>query len=191
MGKAKALLEINSNFLVEELSHRLVDLGCNNIVVVINQDVEKRARQSYIFSKDFAGFGKVVVNKEIEKGQLYSIRLGLRELNDPGIGTFLLPVDHPFIRNQTLKILVRRAKKDKILIPVHRDAESGSRKRGHPPLFGSEMLNNLNIIPLHEGARGVYRRFPESVEEVDVEDSGIIRNVNTPEDWNKGMADYY
>lgn len=177
MGKPKALMELNGRVLLELLSSRLTDLDFQPVIVVTTPPIHEEVIRRKLLSPSI----QLITNPHPENGQLSSIRLGLQTLDYPGRGCLLLPVDHPFVRNDTLQKLRENAVTDKILIPTFQN------KRGHPPLFGSKHLTLLHSIPLSEGARGIYRRLPSAVQELETTDPGVLLNANTPEDWERGL----
>lgn len=64
-----------------------------------------------------------------------------------------------------------------IAAPVYRG------KRGNPVGFGRQYLPRLLALEGDQGARGILKQFP--VREVDVDDGGILRDIDTPEDLRR------
>ncbi|MFC2170421.1 NTP transferase domain-containing protein [Calditrichota bacterium] len=185
MGFPKALLPIEGGYLIEHLARRLCLLKCNEIVCVVNSEIKHKLPEK------FGSEAKVLVNMELEKGQLYSIQLGLDAIESRPKAILLLPVDFPFISNSTLETLIDRANPDKILIPTFYDETSMQMRRGHPPAWGSNLKQLLFKASLDLGARDIYRKHLELIEELQTEDSGVLFNVNNPQDWEKGLRQYY
>ena len=86
-----------------------------------------------------------VVNEELDKGPLHSIHLGLDELGQKKSNILLVPVDFPFIKPSTIRVLLDRSSPDSIVIPVF------DGKRGHPPLFGSGGGNDQGLRRIGSG----------------------------------------
>ena len=87
--------------------------------------------------------------------------------------------DHPAVKAETYKSLIENAKKNKIIIPKYND------RRGHPVIFGADFISELLENDCPEGARSIVRAHSESVKEIYVDDSGILLDIDTPEDAEK------
>jgi molybdenum cofactor cytidylyltransferase len=61
-----------------------------------------------------------------------------------------------------------------IAAPIYRG------KRGNPVGFSRQYLPQLLALEGDQGARGILKHYP--VTEVDVDDGGILRDVDTPAD---------
>jgi molybdenum cofactor cytidylyltransferase len=172
MAHPKPLLPIEGKPALLSIGERLLETGFSPVVTVISTPLHKE-----ILSFDF--WGPVVINDETEKGPLHSFRLGLRILSDETDAALLYPVDHPFVRLDTLQKLKEAASKEKVVVPCYQN------RRGHPTLFGRDLWPLTFSLTLEEGARGVLRRRPEAVSLLEVNDAGVVQNLNTPADWEK------
>jgi len=179
IGGPKALLELDGNTLLERTITQLSRLPINRIACVINQTVQDKIRDITSSVAPELPDLLTVVNKYPEKGPLHSIRIGLNALYDEASNVLILPVDFPFIKPATIRLLLDESTPGKILIPVFND------KRGHPPVFGSELIPQFWEAPLEKGARWIYQKFPGTIKHIETDDDGILQNVNTPEDWQK------
>jgi molybdenum cofactor cytidylyltransferase len=115
-------------------------------------------------------------------GPLSSIQIGLAALD--GVSAVIIhPVDHPEVSLQTISRLKNGhlAHPACILIPCF------AGKRGHPVLFPSKFFPDLRKAPLEIGARHVVHRYPGSTMLIEVNDPGILINVNTPGDYEELM----
>lgn len=178
IGGSKALIALEKQPLVLHIARRLEAVGYRPVLPVVNETVDAALEGL----EEWEHFPSVV-NPDPASGALMSIRIGLGALPDPGCAVLLLPVDHPFVSNRTLAKLRDHAAPNRIVIPTYEG------KRGHPPLFGQRFLRLLFDIPLEEGARGVYARLePGELTELEVDDPGVLMNVNTPAEWEKGLA---
>ena len=88
-------------------------------------------------------------------------------------------VDHPLVEESTVALLVERFRQTRqpIVIPTFEG------RRGHPVLFGRTVFAELFSAPLQEGARFVVRGRPELVDTVEVDDPGILADIDTPEQY--------
>jgi molybdenum cofactor cytidylyltransferase len=126
----------------------------------------------------------VLINSHPERGQLSSLHIGLREMLDrPAV--LVHPVDHPAVKGDTIAALLRSHLEapESIIIPEH------AGRKGHPVLFPRRFYPDLLRAPLYEGARHVVRRSPEELRTVLVSDVGILRNIDTPSDYQHLQED--
>jgi len=94
-------------------------------------------------------------------------------------GWLVALADMPFIRSHTMRS-VRDALAAGALIAAPRDARSGT--RGHPVGFAAALRDELIAIRGDEGARSVIQRHRDAVRLVEVDDAGITRDIDLPED---------
>ncbi len=84
--------------------------------------------------------------------------------------------DMPFIQNETIKLLCAQASPGVIVVPTVQD------RRGHPVVIGSDFFDDLKSLSGDTGARALLRTYSSAVRLVDVADSGIIQDIDTPSD---------
>ncbi|MBU1937415.1 nucleotidyltransferase family protein [bacterium] len=169
MKEPKALLKFDGEPAVFTLFTTLVRASYEPVVTVTSSSV-KEELDRLMFP------GAVVINDETEKGALLSFRLGLQTLPDECDSALLCPVDHPLVRRETLQTIKAAASRTHIIVPCYKG------QRGHPTLFGHDFWPLLFSLPLEEGARGVLHRKPEAVILLDVDDPGVVQNLNSPSD---------
>ena len=81
----------------------------------------------------------VVKNPDYERGMFSSIQAGISRLLTSHRAFFVMPVDIPLVRPETIRRLLESAEEfpDKILYPVF------SHTRGHPPLIPSSLIPDI------------------------------------------------
>lgn len=176
MGREKVLLPFGRSTLLETILETLAGAGVAQVVAVLRPDLPEAAdlaRQSG---------ARVVFNPHPEEEMLESIRLGLREISSDVAAVFIWPADHPAVSTGTVQMLARFADPVRALIPSWRS------RRGHPALVGRQLLSAIEEIPPGEGLRHLWRTKPDAVVEIAVEDPGVVRNVDTPEDYRNALA---
>lgn len=92
-------------------------------------------------------------------------------------GFVIALADMPFIAPQTVNAIAGAlAAGAHIAIPVHEG------RRGHPVGFSAEFREALQGIRGDEGARSIVKQHQASVVEVEVDDAGILRDIDHPAD---------
>jgi molybdenum cofactor cytidylyltransferase len=127
-----------------------------------------------------AGAG-LVVNAEPEAEMMSSIRLGIEALPDELDAFFVWPADHPAVSVETVRLLASRANGAAALVPAWKG------RRGHPALVGSDLRAAAIACPDEGGLRELWRERAEAVEEIEVEDPGVVANADTPEEYEAAL----
>ena len=176
MGSMKPLLEINGKTFLVHMIEVLREGGADPVVVVLGHNAD------IIIKEIPPGAATVVVNSDYKEGQLKSIQCGIKS---PALasadGVLITPVDIPLISPELVQQIISTASvSDKgIIIPVFRD------RRGHPGYFSKRLFPELLNAPLNSGARWVIHAHPEEIHEMPTDEEGIIRNINTPENYSE------
>lgn len=84
--------------------------------------------------------------------------------------------DMPGVRADTLQALAGRARHDIIVRPYHQG------HAGHPVIFGRAFWPALAALDGDEGARSLLARYRSHVVVLDVDDPGILTDVDTLDD---------
>jgi molybdenum cofactor cytidylyltransferase len=175
MGREKILLPFGRSTLLETILETLAAAGVTQVVAVLRPDLPEAANRAG------RSGARVVVNPRPEEEMLESIRLGLAAIPAEAEAVFIWPADHPAVSAGTIALLARSADPARALIPSFRS------RRGHPALVGRELLPGIAEIPPNEGLRHLWRTRRQAVVEIPVEDAGVVRNVDTPEDYRKAL----
>ena len=86
----------------------------------------------------------------------------------------IFPVDHPFVQSETLRLLLAEIATDTIIKPSYKG------RSGHPIIIPSSL--DLSIDDDGEGLKGIMQKSALPIRYVEVEDIGILRNINRPDD---------
>ena len=184
MGTAKALLDAGGMTFVGRLVQTLAGAGCDPVVVVA------AARTGAVAAEAGRSGARLVVNPDGAGGQIGSLRAGLSWLaqrDDPPAAVVFTPVDNPAVAAATVEALIAawdaaraaRAARAAIVVP-----RCGNR-RGHPVLADMRIAHEFQAPGLPDGARTVVRRDPGRVVEVEVEDPGVVEDIDTPERYRR------
>jgi molybdenum cofactor cytidylyltransferase len=179
MGRPKALLPADGRTFVRRILDALRDAGVAETVVVVRE-----GQPETIEEIERAGAGRAVVNPRADDGQLSSLIVGLDAVDTPGVTSILVTlVDVPLIQSVTVRTLIARAAESRV--PIVRAVYRG--RHGHPVIFKRELFDALRAADPAVGAKAVMRA--ESIEDVDVDDPGVVRDVDTPDDYRRAFPD--
>jgi molybdenum cofactor cytidylyltransferase len=120
-----------------------------------------------------------VHNARADRGMSTSLAVGVSALEDRELhGVLVLLGDMPRVAPSTLRTLMDHLDPERgrsVCVPVHR------RRRGNPVLWSTRYLPELARLEGDVGARALLSRFAEEVFEVEVDDPGVLLDVDTPE----------
>ncbi len=171
MGTSKALLDAGGRSFVAAVVGTLVGGGCDPVVVVVGPGQEDEARRAK------AAGALVLVNPDPGDGPITSLRLALAVVGAEVEAVAYLPIDHPLVSPETVATLV-----DTLLAgdaPLVLPRVQG--RRGHPALFRRSLFAALSDPNLEEGARSVVHAHLDRAALVEVDDVGVVTDIDTPE----------
>lgn len=121
---------------------------------------------------------KLVQHPLTAQGMGHSLAAGaerlLAESRADAVAIFL--ADMPAIRRDSLETLFAHASANAIVLPSYQG------KRGHPVLFGRAFWPQLATLNGDAGAKPVLQQHPEAVRIVELNDPGVLQDIDTPAD---------
>lgn len=174
MGSPKALLDFGGETFLDHLVVTFAGI-CAPVIVVLGHNAE--TVRAGLRAADKAVF---VVNADYRLGQFTSMQCGLRAVPAEAGGVIFSLVDHPAVRSSTLASLAAST------APLAIPRLNG--RRGHPVLFSRPLLAEFLALPPDANARHVVDRHAADVEYVDVDDPGILQDIDDPEAYRRLVA---
>lgn len=175
MGRLKQLLPLGDRPVLRHSVDALRRAGVNEIVVVCGPDPRP-------YASALAGSGVRLVPNEAPASEMAdSVRLGLSRIDRAAFsGIFVCLADHPLVQPETCAALLRlhRRSPAKIIIPSFRG------RRGHPVLFPVPVIGEIFGAST---LRDVVRRNPKMLVVVEVEDEGVVLDMDTEPDYRKAV----
>jgi molybdenum cofactor cytidylyltransferase len=170
MGSPKALLRYEGETFLDRLIG-IFELTCQDVIVVLGRDANP-IRSAVERTAHF------VINVEWELGQLGSLQCGLTVLPETIEAVFFTPVDCPAIHQGTpAALLANYNAGTRFVVPRFKG------RRGHPVLFDARLAPEFLSLPREASARDVVHRHVASTRYVDVDDPGIVRDIDEPADY--------
>lgn len=121
---------------------------------------------------------RLVQHPTTKQGMGYSLAAGIARLQaeSPAQAVAIFLADMPAIRQDSLAALLREADAKSIVQPAYRG--SG----GHPVLFGRDFWPQLTTLSGDAGARTVLLHNADAVRLVELDDPGVLQDIDTQED---------
>lgn len=174
MQKFKPLLPLKDKTVIENTIDSFLEAGVNNIIVVLghNADLIKPILEQKKV--------KWVYNPNYDEGMYTSIKVGVEELDHNLEGFFMMPADIPFVKPETVKLIskVFLESEQLIVYPV----KDG--RRGHPPLISTKLSHDILSYDGTGGLKALLNRFNSEAYHLEVEDEGILIDLDTFETYN-------
>lgn len=175
MGSCKPLLSLGDGTVMERCLNTLHHGGVNEIIVVVSingEDVARAARNHPV---------QIVVNPEEIGDMASSIRVG-RDCTTPETSGIIVALcDYPLVVPGTVKALIDQhaMHPECIITPTCKG------HRGHPLLLPRSILEELT-----EGKtlRDVLKKDAARIREVPIDDTGILIDMDTPDDYRTVCA---
>jgi molybdenum cofactor cytidylyltransferase len=172
MGSPKALLQYAGESFLDTLT-QLFGQRCAPVIVVLGAhaaEIRAAARRPATF----------VENPDYPHGMTTSLQCGLRAVPPDAEGVLFTLVDHPAASPATLDALLA------LIGPHHAPLVRVPRyraKRGHPIWFSRELMPEFLALPADGPARDVVARYVDRTEYLDLDDPGIVADIDSPEDY--------
>ena len=167
MGSPKALLEFRGETFLDRLTG-IFSAFCEPVVVVVGSDADRI--RCAVKHPERAVFAE---NANYQLGQLSSMQCGLRLLPQTIEGVLFTLVDHPNPQPSTIAALLEQPR-PRLAIPQCQG------RHGHPIYFDAGLAAEFLSIPADSQAKVVIARHRDQTRWVDVDDSGILDDVDDP-----------
>ncbi len=174
MGVDKLSLPWGRNTVLEHCFNALLGSDVQELVVVLS------LRNEGLKSLFQGGKVKAVINPCSDKGMSTSIRMGIKALRLKSDGILIGLGDQPFLKTRTINVLIRafdHGEGGEIILPSFRG------RRGHPVIFHRKYKRELLDLEGDVGGISVIERHPENVRVVPVKSMGVVRDVDTWQDY--------
>jgi molybdenum cofactor cytidylyltransferase len=179
MGRPKQLLAWQGKTLLRHVLESLMKSNADEIILVLGHEAEAIRKSLPPFQI------KIVINPDYQQGMASSLRQGLLAI-DPRSEAFLVlladqPGIGPEIMNRMIRDFQQANPKRGIVRPVYRGLQ------GHPVLISVRYLQEAIQLQGDVGARQILMNHPEDILEMDVDQDVVLKDIDTPEEYQKYM----
>lgn len=178
MGKPKQTLLVEGEPMLQRVLRTLRESKVDSVVVVLGAGAgEIRGQMS------FEG-EKVVVNRSYDLGMGESLKRGLGAVGRNAEAALVVLADQPFVSSATIDRLVDayHGSKAPVVAPVYHGL------RGNPVLFDRRLFPRIMDVRGDVGAKSVVEEHRDEMLEVEVDDRGVVVDLDTPSDYSKATA---
>ncbi len=123
---------------------------------------------------------EVCINTNHLSGMLSSVVCGFSALPDDTGTALIFLGDQPGISPAVCDAVIKAYNESLhgIVVPVT------NHRRGHPLLVDFKYKKEIGRLDLEQGLRALMHHFPQDVLEVEMEEPGILMDIDTPEDYS-------
>lgn len=178
MGQAKQLLRAGGKTVLERALENLCKSDVDDVVLVLGFSAEtiRHALPATLLDRV-----KTVINDNYREGMASSLRVGLREVSPEIDGALIVMADQPFVRPETIDRIVEayRCLEGKIVIPFYKG------QRGNPVLLDRAVFPEAMALEGDSGCRVIFDRHADDIVRVDVDDEGILLDIDVRQDYER------
>ena len=172
-GGKKLLTPIDGEPLLDHTIDALLEGGAAEVIVVVGKD--GRAELERDVNAMLDPRVRAVENPDPSRGMFSSIQEGVAQAQGDAI--LVMPGDMPFVSSQTVRaVIAAYEQKPAIVSPRYRG------KRGHPVALPMSLRDEIREAKPGSTLHDVIHGHTDMRIDVDVEDAGVIRDVDRPED---------
>jgi molybdenum cofactor cytidylyltransferase len=178
MGQAKQLLPLGSSTVLAQTLEHARAAAVDEVVLVLGSSAEPIRHQ---LPQTLLAGVKVVVNRSYEQGMASSLRSGLSALDPQSAAALIILGDQPFTLPETLDRIIQayRDSGAQIVIPTHQGT------RGNPVLLDRSVFSEAMALEGDVGCRAIFRNYLEGIVNVEVEDVGVLLDIDDREDYER------
>ena len=183
MGRPKANLPLeNGETFLSRIVRTFYAAAVDDVMVVVGHEADAIVTA---FSRTGAA-ARFVTNTDYENGgQFSSLLRGLTAVDRPGVIAALVTlVDVPFVNATTVRAVIERYHQTHA--PIVRPVRG--QEHGHPVLIERSLFDAVRRAEPSGGARLVVRAHASAGGDVQVDDDGAFRDVDTVEEYQRVLG---
>lgn len=179
MGSQKLLLPYGQSTIIETVVDNILNSSIDRVMIVLGPNHEE-IRQ--VLGQRPVQFCH---NREHKKGMLSSVICGIHALPQDAQSALFFLGDQPEIPPAVTNRVIDAYNEELfgIVIPVN------DHRRGHPLLVDLKYRKALQQLDLEAGLRALRHQFPGDVLEVEVDEPGILVDIDTREDYKNALTE--
>ena len=171
MGRDKALLAYRGTTFLNHLISVRRPRG-EPLIVVLGHHAEA-------IQDSMTQGPQVVLNSDYKLGMLSSLQAGIRALPPDTETALFTLVDHPTVQETTLDQLLAAFKEPGRLLVIPRYHD----RNGHPVIVSRAVLDEMLELAPDASPKDVIRSHRAETEFVEVDDPGVLRDIDLPLDY--------
>ena len=177
MGAPKQMLPLGDTTMLGQTLEHLHQANMEEVLLVLGAQAET-IQQSLPSIPNL----RTIYNPNYQQGMATSLQAGLAALGPETESVLIVLADQPFLQPQTIRRLADHSTAAKILIPTYRG------KRGNPVRLHRLLFPEAMALEGDVGCRALFATHPDQIEMLEVEDEGILLDLDTPKDYQRHLS---
>jgi molybdenum cofactor cytidylyltransferase len=172
-GGKKLLAPVQGEPLLDHTIRSLLEGGVTEVIVVVSADARRELARDVGAMNDARV--RVLENADPTRGMFSSIQIGAASA--VGDALLVLPGDMPYVRSETVRALIAKyQERPAIVSPRYKG------KRGHPVVLPLALRDDIAETAPTANLHEVIKRHQDERVDLEVDDPGVNRDVDTPAD---------
>lgn len=182
MGEAKQLLRVGGCAMLARTLEHVHSSRVDEGVLVLGFMAEAIRRE---LPAALLNGLRIVINEHYQSGMASSLRAGLGAVTSISDAALIVLADQPLVRPETMDRIIERYRERyresdaEIAIPFYRGS------RGNPVLLDRSVFAEAMRLEGDVGCRAIFANHRDKIVEVDVDDAGILVDIDSREDYER------
>jgi molybdenum cofactor cytidylyltransferase len=172
-GGKKLLTPIDGEPLLDHTIRCLLEGGITEVIVVVGTDARRELERDVNAMNDSRV--RPVENPDPSRGMFSSIQAGVATAN--GDALVVLPGDMPYVRPETVRAVIAKYRERSAIVSPRYQG-----KRGHPVVMPLSLRDEIAQTAPTANLHDVIHHHQDDRVDLDVDDPGVVRDVDTPAD---------
>lgn len=181
MGEVKQLLQLGRRTVLERTLASVRGAAVDKIVLVLGYAAEEIRRE---LSAELLEGVTVAVNEGFAEGMSSSLRVGLAALGSQMDAALIVLGDQPLVRPETIDRIIMKYRESgaEIVVPHFKG------RRGNPVLLDRSVFPEAMALEGDTGFRAIFGSHAAGLIAVDVDDEGVLMDIDTRADYERIRA---
>lgn len=178
MGETKQLLRVGGRTILERTLECVRNSDAAETILVLGHAAETIRRE---LPQSLLGGVTVVMNPAYKQGMASSLREGLSAVGGDARAALIMLSDQPFVRGDTINRIIERycASEAEIVIPYYKG------RRGNPVLLGRPVFQEAMSLQGDTGCRAIFGSHTDRTLVLNVDDAGILLDIDDRQDYER------
>lgn len=172
-GGKKLLVPIAGEPLLDHTIRCLLEGGVSEVIVVVGTEARRELARDVNAMNDARV--RPIENPDPSRGMFSSIQVGVATAN--GDALVVLPGDMPYVRPETVRAVIAKFREGHAIVSPRYKG-----KRGHPVVMRLSLRDEIAATAPTANLHEVIKRHQDERVDLDVDDAGVVRDVDTPAD---------
>jgi molybdenum cofactor cytidylyltransferase len=172
-GRNKLLIKIEGKHVIRRVVEVALSSKVDEVIVVLGWEAERVRKALDDLPCRF------IVNKEYEKGQSSSVRVGLKGISESTEAVLILPGDIAKVDTSAINRVIEdySRRKHPIIVAAYHG------RPGHPILLDRELFKDIEQIDEQSfGLKAVTKKHEGRIRFIEAGSPNVLRDIDTPED---------